>query len=163
VGNIKRKSIHAALAAARAEDAAPPRYVPVPAWSTEANVAYLWADLPLERMAKIARADYLTALKAHLPEVLEAEQGAASWTIFQDRVHGRGEFDEKARAAALEAQRTAAQRQQHPVELDDEEYGLDRRHPRDSAAERRMNDHAEQERQRLLAAALKAGPRLFVP
>jgi hypothetical protein len=117
-------------------------------------------------MRAVTKKAYLEALAVHVPEVLEAGEGETSWRTFQDAIHARGVFSpEYAEQQAATWRKEAAARPAEPVdELD--EYGLDLPHAEtaeERAARAQRESHAEQERQRLLAAALKAGPRLFVP
>ena len=95
MGDIKRKSVHAALAAARAEETKPLNWIPVPEWVLleDPRAPTLWANSQRERMPKVTKGEYLAALAQHLPEALEGDGGEVSWQIFVARREGkRDEF-----------------------------------------------------------------------
>jgi hypothetical protein len=129
------------------------RWSVIPDWACEAGIAFLWAYRQPEQVAAVTKAEYLAALKAHLPEAL-ADGGAAAWALFQDRVHERGEFA----PGAAEKRRAEWQRQRaHGVQatpglldgLDLDANDLDPRSTRArTEAEDRWERQAEQERTR---------------
>jgi hypothetical protein len=130
----KRKSVKRHLADLRAAQAARViKWIPCPAWTTPANVVYLWAGQwqADPAMQAVTRKQYLDALAVHAPEVLEADQGEASWQLFQDHVYCRGEF--APRLPAPPAPKPSAPQD----ELD--EPGLDHRHPRNAERERTLD------------------------
>ena len=88
MGAVKRKTVHAELAALRAEDTKPLTWIPVPDWGVieEPRVTFLWCDSQRERMSTVTKAEYVKALAQHLPEVIEAGQAESSWQAFRARV-----------------------------------------------------------------------------
>jgi len=165
MGAVKRKSIHAALAAARAEDAAPLTWIATPEWALlepTGCAAFLWDSRQRDRMPKVTKAEYVRALERHLPEVIERDETERSWQTFRACCEERGQFApgyaEKKRAEW--AAKHAAGKQAPSGLLDElDTYGLDERHPRDRESPE-VNRY-EQERQRLLDIARKAPVRFF--
>jgi len=154
VGAVKRKSIHAALAAARAEDRRPITWIPTPAWAIGGDVDILTPDRGTD-LSTITRPQYLAALERAGFQPEQHERSWARFVAYREGDHGLGCTCTPA-CIAKRPLPPAPRPTTLLIELD--EYGLPR-HPGDRATPE--TDRYEQEKHRLLAIARAAGDRWF--